>query len=265
MIRGMKRLYPVALLLLLASSAQASSKYASANTAFESYAASVEERLRLQHRSSITFIAGAGQSMAEPNQPVLEDAAGARRVEGGMIHHWRGSIFVPGATAAGFLRQQQSPETFAAIYAPQVLRGRLLSRAGESLEVALRLRYQKIIPVTFNSVYQVQYGQLDEHHGYSFSRSTSIAELAGAGSPQQRPVPAESGHGFLWRLNSYWSWQQEPGGLRLQCETVSLSRDIPTGMEWIVRPFLSSIPRESLEFTLLATAHALQTRSSHEN
>ena len=41
-----------------------------------------------------------------------------------------------------------------------------------------------------------------------------------------------------------------PGGTYVQCESVSLSRAIPTGLGWLVGPFVTSIPRESLEFTL---------------
>jgi len=36
----------------------------------------------------------------------------------------------------------------------------------------------------------------------------------------------------------------------VQCESVSLSRDVPTGLGWLIGPFVTSIPRESLEFTL---------------
>jgi hypothetical protein len=45
----------------------------------------------------------------------------------------------------------------------------------------------------------------------------------------------------------------------LQCESISLTRGIPLGLGWIVRPFVTSIPRETLAFTLDTTRKTLQT------
>ena len=60
------------------------------------------------------------------------------------------------------------------------------------------------------------------------------------------------------RLNTYWSYEERDGGLYMQIESVSLSRSIPNGLAWIIRPFVESIPRESLEFSLRAAANALR-------
>jgi hypothetical protein len=63
-------------------------------------------------------------------------------------------------------------------------------------------------------------------------------------------------------MNTYWSYEERDGGLYMQIESVTLTRSIPNGLAWIVRPFVESIPRESLEFTLSATRNALLARSS---
>ena len=51
-------------------------------------------------------------------------------------------------------------------------------------------------------------------------------------------------------MNAYWRYEQVPDGVLIECESVSLSRDIP----FVVRPFLTGavtkIARESLESTL---------------
>jgi hypothetical protein len=65
-------------------------------------------------------------------------------------------------------------------------------------------------------------------------------------------------HGFLWRLNTYWTYEERDDGLYMQIETVSLARSIPQGLGWAVRPYVESIPRESLESTLRSTCNALQ-------
>ena len=59
--------------------------------------------------------------------------------------------------------------------------------------------------------------------------------------------------GYLWRLNSYWRFIARDGGVYVECESITLTRGIPTGFGWLVRPFVTSIPRESLAFTLETT------------
>jgi hypothetical protein len=44
----------------------------------------------------------------------------------------------------------------------------------------------------------------------------------------------------------------------IQCEAISLTRDIPTGLGWMIGRFVESIPRESLTFTLQSTRRALE-------
>ena len=61
----------------------------------------------------------------------------------------------------------------------------------------------------------------------------------------------------MWRLNSYWAFEQVEDAVLVECEAISLTRDIPNGLGWMVGPFVNSIPRESLEFTLDATRKAL--------
>lgn len=60
----------------------------------------------------------------------------------------------------------------------------------------------------------------------------------------------------MWRLNTYWAFEQADGGVFVQCEAISLTRDIPAGLGWMIGPFVNSIPRESLQFTLDATRNA---------
>jgi len=66
-------------------------------------------------------------------------------------------------------------------------------------------------------------------------------------------LPPGKDGGYLWRLNSYWRYFDSGSGVYVQCEAVSLTRDIPTGLNWLVGPFVQSVPKESLEFTLEST------------
>jgi hypothetical protein len=49
----------------------------------------------------------------------------------------------------------------------------------------------------------------------------------------------------------------------VQCEAVSLTRDIPTGLGWLIAPFIESVPKESLEFTLRSTRAAVLGKISN--
>jgi hypothetical protein len=109
-----------------------------------------------------------------------------------------------------------------------------------------------------DTTFGISFGRLDARHGYSLSRSTKIAEIESPGSSKEHAMDPKQDDGFLWRLNTYWSYEERDGGLYMQIETVSLSRSIPDGLGWAIKPFVESVPRESLEFTLRATCNALR-------
>jgi hypothetical protein len=144
-------------------------------------------------------------------------------------------------------------------FAPEVVQARILTQQDDHLEAWMRVRQHHVLTVVMDTTYDVTFATLDPQHGSSISRSTRIAEIASPGTSTERTLPAAEEHGFLWRQNTYWSYEQRVGGLYLQIESVSLSRAIPRGLGWAVQPFIQSIPRESLEFTLRSTCNALRS------
>ena len=82
--------------------------------------------------------------------------------------------------------------------------------------------------------------------------------MAGVGTERERALTGGEEHGILWRLNTYWRCEERDGGMYVRVETVSLSRAIPRGWGWAVGPFVESVPRESVEFTLRRTVSALE-------
>lgn len=223
---------------------------------FEQYVGRVEGRLNAQHRTDRGFLTPlpAGASLAA-GKIALEQLTpdGGEELSGALLHHWRGTAFVPGATAAQFEELLRDFAAYPKVFAPQVERARVLPDG----EVTLRVVQKHVITVVLDTTYEVSFGALDSLHRYSASRSTHVSEIANAGTSRERALTAAEAHGFLWRLNTYWSYEQRDGGLYLQIETVSLTRGIPTGLGWAVRPFIESVPRESLAFTLRAASRAL--------
>jgi hypothetical protein len=170
-----------------------------------------------------------------------------------MVHDWRGTAFAPGATAGDFEKLMRDFEAYPKNFAPEVLEAKTVAVEGDRMQAWMRVRQRHVITVVMDSRYDIAYGRLDARHGYSVSRSTEMEEMAGG-----RPLSAEQEHGFLWRLNTYWSYEERDGGLYLQVEAVSLTRAVPRGLGWVIGPYVESVPRESLEFTLRSAVKALR-------
>jgi hypothetical protein len=183
------------------------------------------------------------------------------RCPGGMIHHWAGVVFVPGAKLQDVLGVLQDYHHHAQYYAPDVERSRIESRDGDHFVVFLRFRRHKVITVVLNTRHDVRYFRDSETREHSRSSAARIAEVENAGKSDEREkAPGEDG-GFLWGMETWWRMDERDGGVYVQSEVVSLTRDIPTGLAWLIGPFVTSIPKETLTFTLEATRKAVEERA----
>src|SRR5450631_1495870 len=164
------------------------------------------------------------------------DPSGHTSTPGALIHHWVGTVFVPGASLRQVLALMQDYDHHSEYYKPEVVKSKTLQRTGNDFKVYLRLKQKKIITVVLDSDYAVHFRQLDAARALGDSHSTRISEVAHADEPGEQTMPAGEGEGFLWRLNSYWRFSEANGGVYIQCEAVSLTRDIPTGLNWLIAP-----------------------------
>ena len=179
------------------------------------------------------------------------------RIPDGMVHHWLGAVFVPGATIEAALALLQDYNRHAEIYKPAIAQSKLLSREGDVFRTFVRFHQKKIITVVLNSEHEARFRRPATDRAESRIYSLRIAEVEDPDTPGEREHPVGNDGGYLWRLNSYWRLAERDGGTYIQCESISLTRDIPFGVGFIVRPFVTSVPRESLEFTLTTTRRAL--------
>jgi hypothetical protein len=183
-------------------------------------------------------------------------------IPSGLIHDWQGRVFIPNVTVEQVVSVIRDYDHLARYYSPDVLQSRLISGHGDDLHVYMRLQKHKVVTVVLDTEYDVHYWRLDVAHQYSISRSTRVSEIENPGSPNERALPQGHDHGYMWRLNSYWAFEQADDGVLVQCEAISLTRDIPTGLAWLIGPFVNSIPRESLQFTLTATRNAIASKNA---
>jgi hypothetical protein len=79
-----------------------------------------------------------------------------------------------------------------------------------------------------------------------------IREVRDAGTPQERLLGDEEDRDFLWRLNAYWRYQDVKGGVIAECESISLSRDVPFGLGVVARPLINRTAEGSMRAALLA-------------
>ncbi len=230
--------------------------------AFEHYIRAAEARIDDQVRGSKGFL-WSGESperlkLLHQGEVAIQpwDGKPLVRVPDGLIHDWIGAVFIPGATLERTLALVQNYDRHKNVYKPEVIDSKTVSRNGDEYKVYLRLLKKKVLTVVLNTQHDVRYFPVDTSRCYSRSYSTRIAEVENAGKPDERELPPGNDHGFMWRLDSYWRYAQRDGGVYLECEAISLTRDIPTGLGWLIEPIIRDLPRESLAGTLRATRDA---------
>jgi len=187
------------------------------------------------------------------------DAGKEIDVEAGMIHHWIGQIFIPKMTLRTLRPWLQNYDRHADYFA-DVEKSKLLSRDGENFKIYLRLVRKKVITVRYNTEHSVVYRDHSPTRMSSRSIATKIAEIANAGTTTEKERTSDDDSGFMWRLNSYWRFEEVDGGVIVECESISLSRSIPFGFGWIVGSFVESVPQESLNSMLVGIRDGVQKK-----
>jgi hypothetical protein len=260
--------------LLLAVNCGAARLSPFAERAYEIYVADIEARLASQHARPETYLAVLTAAVGGPNRFERSLAPGDIHVEavnggtwqvpGALLHHWRGTAFVPNAKPAEMVAVLRDFSHFPKYYAPQVVSARALTDDGQTATLAVRFREQRVLTIVLDGEYKVETRLSGRDRGYSISRSLHFWQVDNPGTAQERHRPEGQDDGFLWRLNSYWSFTRMHGGLQMECEAVSLTRDVPLGLGWLVAPIIGELPREALEFTLRATRNALIENATQE-
>lgn len=186
-----------------------------------------------------------------------EDAGQSKDVPGGMIHDWKGIVFIPGVKLEDVLKILQDYDHHSRYYAPDVQQAKIESRDGDHFKVFMRFRREKVVTVVLDTEQDVNYFRDSPTRAHSRSSATRIAQVDNPGTAQEREKTPGDDDGFLWRMETWWGMEERDGGVYVQNEVVSLTRNIPIGLAWIVEPFVTKIPKETLEFTLQATRKAV--------
>jgi hypothetical protein len=180
----------------------------------------------------------------------------------GLIHHWVGTAFVPGATLDQTLAFMQDYDHKVDYFKPDILISKTLAHSGGDYTVHLRFYTKKVLTTVIDTDQEIHYQRVDTTHAWSRSRTTRVQEVTNAGEKDERLEPEGRDRGFVWRMNTFWRFEEKDGGVYIECQAISLSRDIPTGLGWMVGPFVQSVPKESLTFTLETARDALTKKAA---
>lgn len=212
------------------------------------------------------------QQVPERTQAVVQGQVVAQRWSGkgpanvpdGLIHDWIAALFISDVNIQQLFAVMQDYDNHKITYTPEVVDSKLISRDGDEFCVYLRLLKKKIITVVLDTDHEVHYRRVDRTGWECRSHTTRIAEVEDAGSQKERVLDADTGYGFLWRLNSYWRFEERNAGIFVECRAISLTRDVPFGLGWAIEPIIEKLPKESLVHTLEATRQAVLVKARHK-
>jgi hypothetical protein len=237
--RWVFRAAPLAAACVLMVPAAAAAQSAAALTAWERYVAATEQRLD-RERMSKGPRGSASEAIAASGESV--------HVTSATISDWRSSVFIRGVTVDQLLQRLQHPGT----PPPQddIVSSRVMARGDDSLRVSIRLVRRAIVTVTYDTEHEMRFYRWSPRLATARSVATRIEEVGG------------SDHGFLWRLHSYWRYEQTNDGVWVDLESLTLSRDVPSLVRPIAAPLVTRIARESVVRTLDAFRRFFGTEGS---
>jgi hypothetical protein len=239
----------ISILAILASQALfAASLRPETNNAFDKYAQLTERRMERELKEGHFLVLG---NSSRTNMVVQDHKRDDVKVPDGQIHHWLGGVFLPGVTLAQVTAIKQDYEHYKDIYKPDVMDSKLIKRDGNTFDLYLKIYKKQVLTVIYDTYYTVHYSSPDPKKLYVRSYATKINEV---------DKPAGEDRGFLWRLNAYWRLQEADGGVYAECEAISLSRDTPAVLSFLVGSFIKKFPAESMRSTLTALKRESESR-----
>lgn len=263
-IHGKHFALPIAILLFFPATLPATDLNQQTLNAWNEYIRETNSRMQEQVAGTANFLwmdeapgrrerVRQGEILVEPaNKDIPE------KVPQGLIHDWIGAAFIPNATIASVFAMLDDYSRYDQIYRPAVIRAQALTASGPARRFSLLLAEKgPFVTAAIESEYTSQTVQLDQHRWYTVSHSTRIQQIDNYGQPGERELPPDQGAGYIWRLYSIQRFEERDGGVYMELEAIALSRNIPFELQWLVRPILRHLPRNSMIATLQKTRDAV--------
>lgn len=230
---------------------------------FEKYASEVESDLQQRSNGERPFLAlddtPTDRARVLKGELVIRQGSDkASVIPDGLVHDWIGDVFIPHKTPEDVLSILEDFDRHQKIY-PGVVRSRLIERHNHTVIGEWRLAQKSgLLAIVLQVRIEARYQQIAPGKWTGRAYANQISDVDHAGSKNETVYPPGEGYGFLWRLFAYWSLEATDGGVLAENRSLSLTRDIPQAVAWMVRPFVQEIPRQALQSTLLNTRKAVE-------
>ena len=215
---------------------------------WQAYVAAAEARITRERGQAIPRRPAVERGEIVIEQVKTPGPNGNLEVPDAGVHHWRGTVLVPGAQLDDVVSrlEREPPDT----RQEDVVSSAILQQRPGWLKVAVRVRRSLIISAVFDTEHEVSFERAGERRASSWSTATKIVEVADPGAPNERPKRPDEDRGLLWRWNAYWRYEQVEQGVLVECESVTLSRPVPLVLKPVAGPIVGHVARESMDRTL---------------
>ncbi len=181
-------------------------------------------------------------------------------VPSGLIHHWTGTVFVRNARSADVLAVLENYDSYASVFRPAVVDSRLLSRTEDDFTYRLKFEQRGFgVKAGLLGVFRSSYYQLGPDAGYSITEATELNELENPGTPDERLIPFSTSHGYVEKIFTIVRYREADTGVYVRVETMTLSRNVPTPVRWLISPVIERFSRETMAGTLESLRNKVQT------
>ena len=166
-------------------------------------------------------------------------------VPNGLIHHWRGTAFVPNVTLEEVLRVARDYTRYAAIY-DWVVAADLIANEGNRYRTFFRAQRRAGTVTGVVDVWMLtEYQHLRPGRATSVARADCVRQVEHAGEPAEHRLRPGTGNGYLWRANAMSKYLERDGGVYMELDTIGLSRGFPMLLGWIIEPVARRLGRAS--------------------
>jgi hypothetical protein len=196
---------------------------------------------------------------------VRAENGGMVPVPHGLIHHWIGTVFIPNTDAQSVLNVLQDYDSYSQTYAPAVASSKLLTRKQDDFTYEMRLVEKGFgIKTALIGRFHSHYAQVDDVSGFSATDTEDLAEIDSPGTPAEHRMTTAEAHGFVENVFTVVRYRQRDGGVYLEVETMTLSREIPASVRWFVGPIVQNFSRDVMTDTLTRLRKRVQETSAQD-
>jgi hypothetical protein len=173
-------------------------------------------------------------------------------VPAGLVHHWIGAAFIPGAHIDDVISVVRNYNRYTEYYKPSVIDARTISqKTAEDRFSVVMIDKAMFMSRPLDSDYHARFVQVDGSKWYNFAETTRVQEVS-----EQGRIPDGEGSGYIWRLCTISRFLERDGGVYIETEAIALSRPIPMALHWVVDPIIKRVSRASLGTSLKQTRDA---------